>query len=531
MKPAQIAFALVFISLVLAPLVLRRPADAASGDQDARLLIIISPHLAQLREEFARGFGEWHLEKYDEAVRVRFVTPGGTSEIIKQLKGLYSAAWSSGEIDQQTFAAEPGTIPIDLMFGGGSYDHGRLIGDLTVRRGSDGEMISLPMSIPAGFDRAQLDAWFGENVIGSQPLYDDEQHWLATAVSSFGIVYNRDVYERLGMPSPTSFDDLTDARLMNSVAMADPRQSGSITTTLDYILSHEGWDNGWRMLREISANARYFSGSSSKPPIDVSAGEAAAGLAIDFYGRGQAQSVLRPGQSPEEGIVGYIDPDGSVFVDPDPVSLLRGGPDPELARRFIEYVLTERGQAVWNFEPRDQQDPVVTTEDGHEMGPFRYALRRLPARRVMYEQHFDHFMDRVNPYELAGDESPAGWRSSIGPMMGSFGIDTSSELKAAWAALHRARGDESFPPEVLDAMETAFYAMPVHEMPDGTRLLFSPEHYREIRGSWRDDEWGIRSKIRYQSFFREQYRRVVEMERRREVVPDRSAGVAAGVGA
>ncbi|MGP1271870.1 MAG: ABC transporter substrate-binding protein [Phycisphaerales bacterium] len=530
MRWAQILFAVVFVVLVLAPLLLRRPADAAAGDQDARLLIVVTPHLAQLREEFARGFGEWHEERYGEPVRVRYVTPGGTSEIIKQLKALYSAAWSAGAIDHETFAAEPGTIPIDLMFGGGSYDHGRLIDDLKVRREGEAELISLPMSVSAGFDQSQLDAWFGENRIGSQPLYDDEQHWLATAVSSFGIVYNRDVYRRLGLEPPASFDDLTDPILMNRVAMADPRQSGSITTTLDYILSHEGWDEGWRLLRELSANARYFSGSSSKPPIDVSAGEAAAGLAIDFYGRGQAQSVLRPGQDPAAGLVGYVDPDGSVFVDPDPVSVLRGGPDPELARRFIEYVLTERGQAVWNFPPRPEQDPPISDEAGHPMGPFVYALRRLPARRVMYERHFDRLVDRVNPYELAGDESPAGWRSSIGPMMGAFGIDTADELKSAWAALNRARSAEGFPSEVLAEMERAFYAMPVHEMPDGRRLLFSPEHYREIRGSWRDAEWGTLSKIRYQSFFREQYRRVVAMERSRSIVGG-AVGVPSGAGA
>ena len=518
MRPAHIIFALAFLSLVIAPIALRRPADAASGDQDARLLIVISPHLAQLREEFARGFGEWHEEKYGEPVRVRFVTPGGTSEIIKQLKAQYEAAWNAGRIDPDSFETEAGTIPIDLMFGGGSYDHGRLVTDLKVRRDGTEGTVTLPMSIPAGFSEDQLVEWFGENRIGSQPLYEEHQHWLATAVSSFGIVYNRDVYARMGLRTPESFKDLTDPRLMNRLAMADPRQSGSITTTLDYILSHEGWETGWRLLRELSANARYFSGSSSKPPIDVSAGEAAAGLAIDFYGRGQAQSVLLPGQDPSEGVVGYVDPDGSVFVDPDPISLLRGGPDPELARRFIEYVLSDRGQAVWNFRPRAEQDPPVLDEDGHAMGPYRYALRRLPARRSMYTGYFEHFMDRVNPYELAGDESPAGWRSSIGPMMGAFGIDTSTELKSAWAALNRARSDASFPSEVLAAMEEAFYAMPVHQMPDGTGLLFSEEHYRAIRGSWRDDEWAVRSKIRYQSFFREQYGRVVDMERRRSIV-------------
>lgn len=510
----------LFLALVIAPLALRRTASEAPGLEDARTLIVVTPHLAQLREEFGRGFSAWHLAEHGEPVRVRYVTPGGTSEIIKQLKALYQAAWRDGRIDPETFASESGTVPIDVMFGGGSYDHGRLVNDLKVAHPETGDTVTVPMSVPAGFDAAQFEAWFGENRIGSQRLYHDEGYWQATALSSFGIVYNRREYAELGLPAPRSFEDLTDPVLMNRIALADPRLSGSITTTLDYILSHEGWDRGWRILREMSANARYFSGSSSKPPIDVSAGEAAAGLAIDFYGRGQAQSVLRPGQSPEDGVVGYADPAGSVFVDPDPVSVLRGGPEPELARRFVDYLLTEHGQAVWNFEPAGEH------AGPEALGPARYALRRLPVRRMMYQEHFERFTDRVNPYEIAGDDEPAGWRSSIGPIMGSFGIDTHPELVAAWRALNEARAETGFPSEVLAAMEHAFYAMPVHEMPDGTALPFNEANYRAVRGSWREPGWGVRSRIRYQQFFRDRYADVVRMHRTRVVI-DREAEVAA----
>ncbi|PHQ81479.1 MAG: hypothetical protein COB69_04185 [Phycisphaera sp.] len=527
MPIARIIFAVIFISLVAVPLLLR-PADRSAGPADSRQLIIITPHLAQLREEFELGFRRWHEEKYGEAVRVQYLTPGGTSEIIKQLSALYTSAWNRDEIDRETFECEPGTIPIDLMFGGGSYDHSRL---MTVCRVSDdGTIVSLPMSEPSGFSDEQVEEWFGPNAIGAQPLYQKDQYWLATALSSFGIVYNRRVYEQLGLSAPRSFHDLTDPRLFGWVAMADPRQSGSITTTLDYILSHEGWDEGWKLLREISANSRYFSGSSSKPPIDVSAGEAAAGLAIDFYGRGQAQSVLAPGADPATGRVGYVDPAGSVYIDPDPISVMRGGPQPELARRFIEYVLTERGQSVWNFAPISDTEPAdrVLDSEGDEMGPAVYALRRLPARRVMYEKHFDHFMDRVNPYLVAGSDRPAGWRSSIGPMMGAFGIDTGDELKKAWKALNDARADEAFPSEVMAQMERLFYAMPVHEMPPneagqpGEMLEFTPENYKPIRNSWRDPEhpeWAVKSQIRYVEFFQEQYRQVVRLARTKALEP------------
>ena len=57
----------------------------------------------------------------------------------------------------------------------------------------------------------------------------------------------------------------------------------------------QGWIDGVRLMQRIGANARYFTDTSTKIPVDVSMGNAAAGLAIDFYGRYQ---------SPDESIAG-----------------------------------------------------------------------------------------------------------------------------------------------------------------------------------------------------------------------------------
>src|SRR5690606_37664566 len=169
----------------------------------------------------------------------------GTSEILKQLTAMYESALKAGRIAPDG-AAAPGAVAFDLMFGGGSYEHGRLKAGVAWG-GADGARVS--MSVPAGFSREQLEAWYGENRIGSQRLYDPEQHWLGVALSGFGIVYNREVLARLGVPEPRSFADLTDPRLAGWVALADPRQSGSVATAFDSVLNNEGWERGWRILR------------------------------------------------------------------------------------------------------------------------------------------------------------------------------------------------------------------------------------------------------------------------------------------
>lgn len=537
----------VALALILGvPFFLRPPVedDAGSG---VPTLIVVTPHVQQIRYEFGRAFERWHKREYGTPARVDWRAPGGTTEILKQLEAQYIAAVENGRYRLGVGGEaemEPGTIGFDVMLGGGAFDHGRLKSGIvrTVRvpagagagdGAGAGQPVELrvPMSVPAGFPQERLDEWYGPNEIGAQTLYDPGQHWLGTALSSFGIVFNRDVLSRLGLPEPTGFGDLADGRYDGWVALADPRQSGSITTTFDAILNNAGWDEGWRILRQMCGNTRYFTNISTKPPIDVSQGEAAAGLAIDFYGRGQAQFIeagARRGAAKEGAAasrVGYVDPVGATFIDPDPVSILRGGPNPALARRFVEFCLSVEGQALWQFRARgpDGRDAAAGESSGsgapgsgEPAGPERYELRRLPARRVMYTEYFDRFVDRVDPFEVASRVPSRGWRPSIGVMMGAFAIDTGPEQRAAWRAILRARRTPGFPPETLAEMERLFLAWPEHELADGTRLEFSEANYRAIAAdtkNWRDPVRGARARLAYTAFFRECYAEIVRLGR------------------
>jgi len=488
----RIIVAISFALVLGLPFVFR--PERAEIPAGARTLVIITPHHEQIRAEFERGFSEWHEAHFDEPVVIDWRQPGGTSEIRKQLRAQYAAALTTGRIAPDG-ACPPGTMSYDLLFGGGSYEHEQMKSGVSAT--VNGETVSMSISEPAGFEQRQLDDWFGANDLGGSDLYDPQQHWLGVAVSSFGIIYNTDALETIGVELPTTWEDLIHPAYHGWLAMADPRASGSVATAFQKLLDGYGWERGWNTLRAMSANARYFSGSSRKPPLDVSAGEAAAGVAIDFYGRSQSDEILAPGQAPEDSRVQYVDPAGAVFFDPDPISPLRGAPDPELGRRFIRYAMSAEGQAIWQFP---------ATPDG--LGPRENQLRRLPIRRAMYTpEHFVRFIDKVQPYAIAEPLPDRGWRSMIGPMMGAFGIDTHHECASAYQAIHRVkeRGDDALAAE----LESLFYAMPTHTMPDGTELLFSEENYSAIRNEWRDSGTATRARIAYTNFFRGNYREII----------------------
>ncbi|MEO1008259.1 MAG: extracellular solute-binding protein [Planctomycetota bacterium] len=517
------------LALLALPLALRR--GDATPQRDGPTLVVITPHTQQIRDEFAIAFARWHEQNFGEPANVDWRTPGGTSEIRRLLQDQYRAALNAGEfgivpgaLGEPFVEIDAGRMGYDILFGGGSYEHGQIARGVRIAvpegvpgaelAGGAGAELAVPISVPAGFTPQQLDGWYGENAIGSERLYHPKQYWLGTALSSFGILYNKDLYRERGLEPPRAFEDLTDPQLAGMVALADPRQSGSITTTFESILNAYDWDEGWRILREMAANTRYFTNAATKPPLDVAAGEAMAGLAIDFYGRTQSQSVVPPGAPASASRVGYVDPVGAVYIDADPISILRGAPHPELARRFVEFTLTEQAQSLWQFPANpDQTGPPPT-------GPVQYELRRAPVRRVMYERHADRFIDELDPFNAAADVENRGWRSSISIMMGAFGVDSDEELQRAWAALNELRAmaatDPAFESTLREA-EAAFYAFPSEPVTgeDGAvrELVFSAENYRPVRNAWRDPERAVEAQIEYTRFFRDRYREVVKLAR------------------
>ncbi len=499
-----------------------RPKQEVTISSDAPRLVIITPHNEQIRFEFERAFSKWRRSRGEAPVFIDWRVPGGTSEIRKILSDQYSKAISTGRITPEgelAPGAEP--MPFDLFFGGGTYEHSEMKTGVTARVPAapgerEGREVRMPMSIPMGFEGDELEGWFGkDNKIGSGYLYEPEQYWLGTALSGFGIVFNRDILRELGLPDPITWTDMTDPKLAGWVAMADPRMSGSVATTYDSILNNFGWKKGWRILRGMSANSITFTNNSTKVPVDVSQGEAAMGVSIDFYGRYQAQAVMRSDETPETSRVGYIDPPGVVYIDADPITLMRATTNPELAREFVKFTLSDEAQSLWQLRAHNKLRDAGREVPADGLGPERYELRRMPVRRDLYQLHEQRMIDKVDPFAAASTVKEQGWRSAIGPMMGAFAIDIHYDISQAWKAMRRAR-ENGAPEEVLNEMERLFYAFPTHTMADGRELVFNEANYRAIKSEW--DKGGqdgrpTRSAMltEYTRFFRANYREIVKM--------------------
>jgi ABC-type glycerol-3-phosphate transport system substrate-binding protein len=196
-----------------------------------------------------------------------------------------------------------------------------------------------------------------------------------------------------------------------------------------------------QLLMKIGANARYFTDSSGKIALDVEAGEAAAGMTIDFYGRYESEAVRRPDGTSR---LQYVNAEGGTSFSVDPIGLYRGAPHAELAREFIAFVMSPEGQKLWNWKA------------GAPGGPQRHALRRLPVLPALYAPEYQGLRTDpdVNPYELAQNfVYHSAWTSSlfrqIAFIFRVMCIDVQDELDDSWAALRAAQ----FPPDAVKIFE------------------------------------------------------------------------------
>jgi iron(III) transport system substrate-binding protein len=521
--------------VIAAPLFLRESDSASNAGEDK--LVIISPHNETIRFEFSRAFTEYYRNKTGRTVHIDWRLPGGTTEIVRYLNSEFEAGfriywtrqlglpWSrmvlegfsdlrmSGSADQSSpaefarnaFLDSQIGCGIDLLFGGGSFDfinlanRGFLVDSGVLDRNRElfagGGDLGIPQSL------------------GGEPYWDSRGRWVGVCLAGFGICYNTDVLARLGLSSPPAqWTDLADSRLFRSVGLADPTKSGSVSKAYELMIQQqmnrrlaeiaeststleeekesqavrEGWERGLQLLIQLAANSRYFSDAAPKVPADVAYGEAAAGMCIDFYGRSESEAVAdQRGRTRLQ----YSNVRGGTSVGADSIALLRGAPHPEIARAFIDFVISSEGQKLWDFKP------------GTPGGPVRYSLRRLPIRREFYREPFRSFMaDReADPYrDGQAFQYHEAWTaplfSTLRFLVRVMCIDSREELVAARRAIGNAPISSPAFQKLLDVSRVR-YDIALHRIRETLRLAdrlnevrLADQLVRHFRNQYREAE-------------------------------------------
>ncbi len=501
---------LILFALILAlPFALRArllpSAPRETKASNAETLVVVTPHNQDIRHEFEQAFAQWCARKYHQRVKIDYRMPGGSSDMLRLLKSIYTAAHGdSGQLPPDF------TPDLHVVFGGGDNTFVRL----------KAANVLQPLQI-------DLREAFPQDNLAGVALYDNktEPHqtgptWVGACLSGFGIVYNRDVCDAAGVREPQTWADLTDPRLVNLIALADPTHSGVATVAYGMVLQHNmataerkfadargttrpatqpgyddaiaaGWKLGMGQLLRIVANSRYLTENSNHVPNDVGNGQAAAGVTIDFYGRVFQEMV---GANRCKVVL----PRGATAITPDPVAILAGvrGEKLTLATRFIEFILSRDGQQLWILKV------------GATNGPTQRALRRSPIRQDLFGSGVDHsdWVDDMDPFATAaGFNQRAQWMKDLADMnqvWTAAWIDNYDDLKDAYRRIL----------EVPDAAKREMLLAKLADLPIELSEVkaFSKERAdREKKGNadqWKAErrlEWGRRFRSHYASVARQ----------------------------
>ena len=359
-------------------------SNSGSGSTTAATpttVTIISPHSHEIQNEFADLWKKSHPE-----TQIKWLDQGGTSDALKFVRSEFA-----------TRGKEKG-IGVDLFFGGG--------GETFAELEDDG------LLVPLG------ETYGIPDTLNGVPLRGKNDDWVAAALSGFGILYNKKIAARDGLPVPQTWADLANPKLQERVELADPRHSGSAHTVYEIILQTNGWDKGWKILTAMTGNARKFAITSSEPLQDVKNGEAVFCSAIDFYA---TTAIEQAGQDK----LAYIEPRSQNIVTADPIGLLPAAPNEKMAREFIKMVLSPAGQKLW-FAPK-----------GSEGGPTSATLYRLPALPAAYKTIPAGAWTQADPYAAKttanyDSDKAASRRNALDDLIGSVLVDNIDPIKRAW---------------------------------------------------------------------------------------------------
>ncbi len=409
---AHVSFG-VFLFVACFLFVAYEAPSMASVSVPAEKLVIISPHRKSIQDEFVPAFKKYYQEKYQREITVDWIDQGGTENNLRYVQAKYKGT--------------PATSGVDVFWGGGDVVF------------TDLENAALLEAYPLPADLAKE---IPQRAAGVE-LHSKSNKWHATALSSFGIFYNKPLLARLKLPEPRSWEDLADPRYYDLISLADPRHSATSLFMQMLMLYSEGWDKGWQNLAALAGNARSFTHSSSDPIKAVVSGDAAIATAIDFYAYAK---VAELGQN----ALGFVLPAGKTVVNADPIGILKGASNTLQAQRFIQFVLSSKAQKLFIL-PK-----------GHPDGPKYAVLGRLPVNPQAFATLADPKLAVTSNPFLLGEPTfqvdiakLSRLDNLLSDLFGAIHIDNHQHYKKTWALILKTKGSE--------ALKKAFGAPPLSE--------------------------------------------------------------------
>ncbi len=192
------------------------------------------------------------------------------------------------------------------------------------------------------------------------PLKDKDNHYLGFALSGYGIIVNKAYTKQHQLPTPQSWQDLTNPLYYSHLALSSPSRSGTTHLMIEMILQHYGWDKGWQIILQIAGNAATITARSYGVPDGVQQGRFGLGLVIDFLSRQISSDDIE-----------FIYANETRFL-PASIALLKTSSNKHNANSFTQFLLSTQGQQLLQAREisRLPIDPQLYADSKSPLNPY-----------------------------------------------------------------------------------------------------------------------------------------------------------------
>ncbi|NYT43921.1 ABC transporter substrate-binding protein [Alcaligenaceae bacterium] len=171
-------------------------------------------------------------------------------------------------------------------------------------------------------------------------LKDPDGHWFAIHSGTLGFMVNVDALE--GKPIPASWADLLKPEYKGLVGFLDPSSAfvgyvGAVAANVALGGSLDNFEPGIKYFTELKANEPIVPKQTSYARL--LSGEIAILLDYDF-------NAYRAKHKDKANVEFVIPQEGTVAV-PYVMSLVANAPHPDNAKKALDFVLSDEGQAIW----------------------------------------------------------------------------------------------------------------------------------------------------------------------------------------
>ena len=162
-------------------------------------------------------------------------------------------------------------------------------------------------------------------------MLDPESLWSATNMHVMVMMVNTDLIKDPA-DIPTKWTDLFDPKWKNKIVIASPAKSGTAYAQVFGVYKLFGWEG----IEKLIANAKELD-SSGLVYKGVADGEFPIGITLEYV----AQRYIDGGAKNIKSVY----PADGVIVSPEGAAIIKGGPNPEEAKAFMDFLLSKETES------------------------------------------------------------------------------------------------------------------------------------------------------------------------------------------